>query len=38
VDEHPSGYKDVDVVMAAQVDLVSIDHRLRQVLNYTGTK
>jgi tRNA-splicing ligase RtcB len=38
VDEHPSAYKDVDVVMAAQVDLVSIDHRLRQVLNYKGTK
>ncbi len=38
IDEHPSAYKDVDVVMAAQADLVRVDHRLRQVLNYKGTK
>ncbi len=38
VDEHPLAYKDVEVVMAAQADLVRIDHRLRQVLNYKGTK
>jgi tRNA-splicing ligase RtcB len=38
VDEHPAAYKDVDDVMAAQADLVRIDHRLTQVLNYKGTK
>jgi RNA-splicing ligase RtcB len=38
VDEHPLAYKDVDSVMAAQADLVRIDHRLTQVLNYKGTR
>jgi RNA-splicing ligase RtcB len=38
VDEHPLAYKDVEAVMAAQADLVRIDHRLAQVLNYKGTK
>jgi len=38
LDEHPSAYKDVEAVMAAQADLVLIDHRLSQVLNYKGTK
>ena len=38
LDEHPSAYKDVEAVMAAQADLVRIDHRLSQVLNYKGTK
>ena len=38
VDEHPLAYKDVEAVMAAQVDLVRIDHRLTQVLNYKGTR
>jgi len=38
VDEHPLAYKDVETVMAAQADLVRIDHRLTQVLNYKGTK
>jgi RNA-splicing ligase RtcB len=37
VDEHPLAYKDVEAVMAAQADLVRIDHRLVQVLNYKGT-
>jgi tRNA-splicing ligase RtcB len=37
VDEHPLAYKDVDEVIAAQADLVQIDHRLTQVLNYKGT-
>jgi len=38
LDEHPLSYKDVEAVMAAQADLVTVDHRLRQVLNYKGTK
>jgi tRNA-splicing ligase RtcB len=38
VDEHPLAYKDVEAVMVAQADLVRIDHRLTQVLNYKGTK
>ena len=38
IDEHPLAYKDVDAVMAAQADLVRIDHRLTQILNYKGTK
>lgn len=36
LDEIPSAYKDVDVVMADAADLVSIDHRLRQILNVKG--
>ncbi len=38
VDEHPLAYKDVEAVMAAQADLVRVDHRLTQVLNYKGAK
>jgi tRNA-splicing ligase RtcB len=38
VDEHPLAYKDVEAVMTAQADLVLVDHRLTQVLNYKGTK
>jgi len=38
IDEHPLAYKDVDAVMAAQADLVRVDHRLIQILNYKGTK
>ena len=38
IDEHPLAYKDVDAVMAAQADLVRVDHRLTQILNYKGTK
>lgn len=37
LDEHPLAYKDDDAVMAAQADLVRVDHRLTQVLNYKGT-
>ena len=37
LDEHPSAYKDIDVVMADQADLVEIQHTLRQVFNYKGT-
>lgn len=36
LDEHPSAYKDIDVVMENQRDLVSIDHTLHQILNYKG--
>ncbi|WP_338890016.1 RtcB family protein [Rhodococcus sovatensis] len=37
VDEIPDAYKDIDVVMADAVDLVSIEHELRQILNVKGT-
>ena len=37
LDEHPSAYKDIDVVMADQADLVEVQHTLRQVFNYKGT-
>lgn len=36
VDEGADAYKDIDAVMAAQSDLVRIEHRLHQVLNYKG--
>lgn len=36
VDEIPQAYKDIDVVMEDQKDLVSIVHTLRQILNYKG--
>ncbi len=36
IDEDPRAYKDIDEVMNAQSDLVTIDHRLHQVLNYKG--
>ena len=37
LDEHPLAYKDIDVVMEHQRDLVSVDHTLHQILNYKGT-
>ena len=37
VDEIPMAYKDIDVVMADQADLVDVRHTLHQVLNYKGT-
>ena len=37
VDEIPMAYKDIDVVMADQSDLVEVLHTLYQVLNYKGT-
>lgn len=37
VDEIPDAYKDIDVVMADAVDLVDVEHTLRQVLNVKGT-
>jgi tRNA-splicing ligase RtcB len=36
LDEHPLAYKDIDEVMAAQSDLVTIRHTLRQIFNYKG--
>lgn len=36
LDEHPDAYKDIDVVMNAQKDLVEIKHTLHQILNYKG--
>jgi len=36
LDEHPSAYKSIDVVMEAQKDLVRPIHTLHQVLNYKG--
>jgi len=36
VDEIPDSYKDIDAVMAAQADLVAVEHTLRQVFNYKG--
>lgn len=38
LDEHPDSYKDIDQVMAAQSDLVSVEAVLRQVFNYKGVK
>lgn len=36
IDEIPDSYKDIDAVMAAQADLVEVEHTLRQVFNYKG--
>lgn len=36
LDEDPRAYKDIDEVMAAQDDLVEVEHRLHQILNYKG--
>jgi tRNA-splicing ligase RtcB len=36
LDESPAAYKDIGSVMAAQADLVTIKHRLRQVVNVKG--
>ena len=36
IDEIPEAYKDIDVVMADQQDLVEIEHTLHQILNYKG--
>jgi tRNA-splicing ligase RtcB (3'-phosphate/5'-hydroxy nucleic acid ligase) len=37
IDEDPRAYKDIGEVMANQADLVTIEHTLRQILNYKGT-
>ncbi|MDH5355005.1 MAG: RtcB family protein [Gammaproteobacteria bacterium] len=36
IDEIPAAYKDIDVVMANQSDLVSVEHQLRQVICVKG--
>lgn len=36
IDETPAAYKDIDAVMAAQSDLVSIKHTLKQVVCIKG--
>lgn len=36
IDETPAAYKDIDAVMRAQQDLVSIEHTLRQVVCVKG--
>lgn len=36
IDESPAAYKDIDAVMAAQADLVSIEHTLRQLVCVKG--
>lgn len=36
LDEHPDAYKDIESVMHAQSDLVSVTHRLTTILNYKG--
>ncbi|MDE2182934.1 MAG: RtcB family protein [Alphaproteobacteria bacterium] len=36
IDETPMAYKDIDAVMAAQTDLVEVEHTLRQVVCVKG--
>ena len=36
IDESPAAYKDFDAVMKSQEDLVTIEHRIKQVLNIKG--
>jgi tRNA-splicing ligase RtcB len=36
IDEIPQAYKDIDVVMAAQADLVDIVHTLKQLICVKG--
>lgn len=38
LDEIPAAYKDIDQVMKDQQDLVKVEHKLRQILNYKGAK
>jgi tRNA-splicing ligase RtcB len=37
LDEHPSAYKPIEVVMRDQADLVQVVHELRGLANYKGT-
>jgi tRNA-splicing ligase RtcB len=37
LDEHPSAYKPIDVVMRDQADLVEVVHELRGIANFKGT-
>jgi len=36
VDEAPDAYKNIEEVMAAQSDLVTVEHELTQIFNYKG--
>ncbi len=36
LDEIPTAYKDIDVVMADAADLVEVRHTLRQIVNVKG--
>lgn len=36
IDEAPASYKDIDVVMENQKDLVEVQYTLRQILNFKG--
>jgi tRNA-splicing ligase RtcB (3'-phosphate/5'-hydroxy nucleic acid ligase) len=36
IDEIPAAYKDIDVVMANQADLISVEHQLRQIICVKG--
>jgi tRNA-splicing ligase RtcB (3'-phosphate/5'-hydroxy nucleic acid ligase) len=36
IDETPAAYKDIDAVIAAQADLVSVRHVLKQVVCVKG--
>ncbi len=36
LDEHQDSYKDIDIVMRDQEDLVNVTHILKKVLNYKG--
>jgi RNA-splicing ligase RtcB len=38
LDEHPSAYKPIDVVMRDQADLVRIEHELHGIANYKGVE
>jgi RNA-splicing ligase RtcB len=38
LDEHPSAYKPIDVVMRDQADLVEIEHELQGIANYKGVE
>ena len=37
LDEHPSAYKPIDMVMRDQADLVEVQHELHAIANYKGT-
>ena len=36
LDESPAAYKDIDAVMAAQADLVTVAHTLKQIVCVKG--
>ena len=38
LDEHPSAYKPIEVVMRDQADLVEIEHELHGIANYKGVE